>query len=265
MRHQTFSRVVVPEIAGVLVALASTNAAHAQVTVETGWDLFETVQPTTFAGVPWEGVPLGPLDFGGTIGVQDTGATDTIVERLNPASVPSAPPPDTAAPIDIELVALQLVSVDPINLGAGLDFHFITLDTILPSTGQMTITFDDPNGGTFDSFLNVDFDVRIGALNGPIIFSDVLQLSANNVPWTRFHPDDAILLDGVNHLLDGTTMQGDFWPVGPAGLGGGPGGSFTELHPSGANHSVKSTTPEPASLALLALGGLVLRRRRRMR
>lgn len=261
MRHQTSKHVVVLGIAGVLLALAPTNGARAAVIVETGWDLFETVQPTTFAGVPWEGVPLGTFDFGGAIGVQNTGTTDTIVQRLDVASVPIAPPPDTAAPIDIELVALQLRSVAPINLGAGLDFHFITLDTISPSTGQMTITFDDANGGTFDSFIDVDFDVRIGALNGPIIFQDLLQLSAGNVPWTRFAPDNALRIQDVNDLLNGADIAADFWPVGP-GPGGGPGGSFTEVHPTGAQHSVRNT-PEPSSLALLVFAGLMIARHRR--
>jgi hypothetical protein len=39
-----------------------------------GYDLFETTGDTTFGGVAFQGVPLGTFNFGGTIGVQNTGA-----------------------------------------------------------------------------------------------------------------------------------------------------------------------------------------------
>lgn len=252
MSQRTIKHVVVLGIVGVFVGVGPTNTARAAVVVNPGFDLFESVQPTTFAGVSWEGVPLGTFDFGGTIGVQNTGTTDTIVQRLDPASVPSAPPSTASAPIPIELVELQLVSVAPIDLGAGLDFHYITLDTISPSTGEMTITFDDANGGIFSSFLDVDFDVRIGGLNGPIILSDILQLSSSNVPWGRIAPPGALTIPGVNHLLNGVDNATDFWPA-----------EFTEVHPTGAQHSVVPGTPEPGSLALVVLGGLMVVGRRR--
>jgi len=129
--------------------------------VAPGFDMFETQPGTKFQGDDFNGEPLGSFDFDGTNngafstsanGIQDTGTADTIVKRLEVASVPSTPDSDT---IDIELVALQLVSVQPINLGAGLDFHYVTLQSIHggpASLGMMEITFDDANGGTFDSF-----------------------------------------------------------------------------------------------------------------
>jgi len=233
------------------------------VIVDAGWDLFETTQPTTFMGVSFTGVPLGNFDFGGTAGNQSTGSSDTIIERQGPATVPNTPPSDTAPPIDIEFVGLQLKSVDPADFGAGLDDHFITLQPGTPSTGQMSITFDDVFGGTFDSFINVAFDLRIGALNGPIIFSDVLQLSANSVPWGRTAPPEAFLINGVNYLLNGFDNTADFWAGGP---NGGPWSSFTEQHPSGAKHTVHTATvPEPGSLLLFGSGfvGLIGSRSRR--
>lgn len=217
-----------------------------------GFDLFRTTGPTNFAGVDFEGVPLGTFDFGdGNVGV---GNADTIVERLDPAEVGSPPGTDT---IDIELVALQLRSVTPVDLGAGSDFHYITLQLVTPSTGTMDITFDSSgNFGTFDSAIDVFFDIRIGALHGTIIFSDVLNLSSSNVFWDRNPPPGAVLIAGVNHLLAGDSSE-DFFPE-----------PFTESHPSGAQHSVTHATPEPTSLIvwlLLGTVGLTIGYRRRQR
>jgi len=148
-------------------------------------------------------------------GVQDTGNADTIVKRLDGASVPNIPGSDT---IDIELVALQLVSVQPIDLGAGLDLHYFTLQSIHggpASTGMMEITFVSSDGGTFDSFFDVFFDIRIGALDGPIIFSDVVTLESFDVPWFHRPGPDALLIKGVNHLLSpAMDSSEDFFPIG---------------------------------------------------
>lgn len=255
MSSRSITHSVVSVTVGLVTCLAAaTNprVVRADPVVETGWNLFESTSPTTFNGEAFEGVPLGTFDFGGTIGVQDTGTADTIVERLGVATVPSAPLPATAAPIDIELVALQLVSVAPIDFGAGLDFYFITLQTAAPSVGEMTITFDDPASGTFSSFIDVAFDVRKGDLAGDIVTSALLRLSSSDVPWDRTSPADALEIDGVNHLLNGLDITTDFWVD-----------DFTEEHPSGARHSVTLATPEPGTLSLLAISTLAFARRRR--
>jgi hypothetical protein len=231
----------------------------ALVSVAPGWDLFESRPSTTFAGQPFTGVPLGTFDFGGTIGVKEVGNADTIVHRQSLASVD--PFPNAAPPIPIELVALQLVSVNPIDLGAGLGLYYVTLQSVRggpASTGQMTITFDNPNGGTFDSFFDVFFDIRLNDLSGPIVLSDVLSLTSNDVPWNRTPDPLAVQILGVNRYLNGADAQEDFWPVTP----------FTEQHPQGAAHVVQTASiPEPSSLLLVGVGSLIslgwrLRRRR---
>jgi hypothetical protein len=97
------------------------GVSHAA-TIAPGFDLFETIPAdTTFTGLGnLMGVPLVTFNFGGTVGVQNTGATDTIIQRTAAATVAS--PPGTATAISIAVVALQLETVTPVNfMGDGLN------------------------------------------------------------------------------------------------------------------------------------------------
>ena len=138
------------------------------------------------------------------------------------------------------------------NTGAGAGFLFVTLQSARggpASTGMLTITFG-PEGiphGTFDSTLNVFFDIRVGSLDGPIVFSNEtpLVLMAPDVLWSHFPPNGAVLIPGVNFLLNGQDQLNDFFPVG----------SFEERHPDGTVHGVETgTVPEPTTISLLAIG-----------
>ena len=238
------------------------SACLADFIVASGYDLFETQPGTEFLGISFEGIPLGPYDFGGPPEIQETDFTDTTVERLEPAVVGG---PGQTATVEIEIIALQLRSVDPVDLGAGTDFHYVTLQSTRggqASTGMMDIEFDDENGGLFASFFEVHFDIRIGALNGPIIFSDWLGMTSSNNPWGRIPPPGAVIIPGVNHLLKGDgTVDQDFWPgTWPNGVNAGP----IEHDASGAAHHIVDN-PEPAAMVLLALGSLGVVRRKRMR
>jgi hypothetical protein len=240
----------------IVVLLLAPSDGRAGLIVAPGWDLFASGPGTTFNGQPFTGVPLGSFDFG-VAGVHTVGNADTIVQRMSSASVPGpVPPSDAAAPIAIEMVALQLVSVNPIDLGVGLGFYYITLQSARggPATeGEMTITFDSEDGGTFDSFFDVFFDIRFGDLNGPIVFSDNLLLTSANVAWGRIPPISVVEIDGVNRFLNGVNRDDDFWPV-----------PFIEQHAGGATHevfpaNVAAAVPEPSGFALvLCLGASVL-------
>jgi hypothetical protein len=238
-----------------------------------GYDLFQSVTPgTNFGGVDFAGVPLGTYDFGGTIGVQNVGLTDTIVQRLDLATAA----PGASATIPIELVALQLVSTTPVDFGLGPDFYYITLQSARggpASPGEMTINFADPTpgpppppqpvGGTFDSFFDVFFDIRKGALDGPIALSDDLVLTNTGSLWSHYPAPGSLLIDGVNHDLNGRDGTNDFFAIQ----------AVVETHPTGAMHTVIGTgvqggIPEPSSLTLggiaVAFGvGLTWYRRRR--
>jgi hypothetical protein len=227
-------------------AILTVGVANAGPVVNVGYDLFESLTGTTFGGVAFQGVPIGTFNFGGTIGVKTVGATDTIIQRLAPA---------TGAAIPTEMIDLQLVSTAPTNFGLGVGFYYITLQSARggpASTGSMAIGFgpEAPAGsphGTFDSFFDVFFDVRLGSLGGPIALSDTLRLTSQGVPWNHFPPANSVEINGVNVFLNGTNRNADFFPIGP----------FQEVHPTGAVHRVtEATTPEPGSFSLLAMGVL---------
>ncbi len=167
----------------VMVSPRFVPKARADPNVTAGYDLFETIAPTSFTfedncttipgnffdpgslpfgtnpgslpfgqNVPFQGVPLG--SFMGF----PTGTTDTIVQRLADAILP--PPPSTAPPVPIELVALSLVSVSPITVtfmdgSSQLWSIRAAVSTTTPSTGSITISQSDPTGGTFTSSLTV--------------------------------------------------------------------------------------------------------------
>jgi hypothetical protein len=243
---------VIGVVGAALISISSTSV-RADVVVERGWDLFVTSPGTSFLGVPFTGVPLGTFDFttgtggdfGRGLGTQIVGSTDTIWKRLDLADAPSET-------IPIELVALHLVSAVPVDLGAGVGLYYVTLQSERggpSSAGQMTITFG-PEGvphGTFDSFFDVFFDIRLGALDGPIVLSNNVPVTSLGTPWEHAPPPGSLVIDGVNHNLNGADESRDFWPLG----------IITEQHPFGL-HVIRATdVPEPGSLAALGVGSLL--------
>jgi len=172
-----------------------------------------------FAGVPLETF----MGFG-------VGDADTIVQR------PEAANPNPTDTVEIELVALSLVSVQPIYVtgGAGCgqlwDVH-TTVSPTKPSQGEMTIN----QNGTFDSRLEVYPYLTFTSLEGgctrtldgaeltPLSFEvansffDVFcELPALAVPGLNdgFCPG----FDGEKHLIihRGEFAQHGVWPAQPA-------------------------------------------------
>lgn len=247
MNTRSFARLTLSMLVVALAAGVSPSESRADLIVARGWDLFQTEPGTMFNGVPFTGVGLGSFDFGAPVGVQNLGdLVDTIVQRKADATVGSPT-------IPIELVALQLVSTMPVDFGAGLGLHFITLQSVRggpASAGQMTInglaTEGDPHG-TFSSFFDVFFDLRIGALNGPIIFSGQDTINSSNVPW-RHQPNlGDLLIPGVNFRLGDGSGNQDFFPIGV----------FTEQGAL-ARHIVQTANPEPSSIVLAGIGATAL-------
>jgi hypothetical protein len=153
------------------------------VAIDPGFDLFATDPGTTFVkvdtdptpnvvlvDVPLKGVPIGPGD------------TDTIVQRKG--SLAAA----MNGPIPIELVALSLESVSPVNIG-GTNFNLRILggDMLIPQSspdGSMQV-MDHPavdlgGGGTFTSILPVVANLIFTEVGNPantftMPFSDTLS------------------------------------------------------------------------------------------
>lgn len=254
-----------------LLLVSKPATALAQLEVAPGYDLWTTDPATTqfflspvLGFVPFEGVPIGDFDFGGALGVHDVGTTDTIIRRLDTASVAAA---GETATIDIEMVALQLRSVNPIDLGAGSAFHYITLRGNQPQAGVMDVKFNDAEGGTYDLlFGGLEADVRIGAIDGPILAvstSDLFPFEL--IPWLREPAQASLQIDGVNTNLNGAmTTDLDMW----AASGGTIFASVSQTAPPGQLGLV-ATVPEPSSVVLAAIGLLSLlgfgRRRGRRR
>jgi hypothetical protein len=243
----------------VALSVALPGVSQAVQIVHSGFDLFLTAPPASFdfTGAPnpqvvdFEGDPLGCFDFGDGNGCVNTGPTDTIVERL-----------DTTLDftginytIDIEIVALSLVSIDPVDLGFGAGFEdiIITLNTSSPSI-QSTMTLFDGAGvagseGTFDSTLNFSFDVT-GSVGG---FYTTIEQTFNSAgtSWWHDHQATELTIDGVNHNLNAGSPDQDFFLYPGEVLHTGP-------HPV-------VPAPEPTTASLLALGlvGIAAVRRRR--
>ena len=242
----------------VALLLANPGVSKAVQIVEAGFDLFRSLVPGTsfdFNTVPnpqvvdFEGNPFGCFDFGA--GCVNTTVTDTIIERLGPTIDIDGGGSDT---IDIEIVALSLVSIDLVDLGFGAGFEdlLITLNTSSPSLQSTMTIFDDlvavaGREGTFNSELNFSFDVT-GSVGG---FYATIEQTFNSAgdEWRHEHQTFELTIDGVNHNLNAGSPDQDFFLSAGEVLHEGP-------------HAVVPT-PEPSTGLLLITGLLALAFRQR--
>lgn len=210
-------------VVAIIAFMMVTGTGRAATTVEPGFDLFVT-DPSTSLNlttipnpqlVNFEGNPLGTFDFGsGAVGVDDA---DTIVERTQLANLGGG-----SSTIDIEIVALSLVSTGPVDLGFGAGFEdvFLILNTSSPSLQSNRTIFDTGEGdphGSFDSVRNFSFDL-LGSVGGFYATIEVTLTTSSN-GW-RHEPGNTVI-DGVNHLLNGIDEDADSWPTGSVLATGG--------------------------------------------
>lgn len=255
-------------VACMAVCLAQTCiATTAQAaTISAGWSLLATDPGSVFLGVPVTGAPIGSFDFttgaggdlGRGIGVQSTGTADTIVKRESDVTVAPTPGAGTTT---IEMESLQLVTVAPVDLGAGLNFYYFTLQSQRggpASDGTMTAAFNsDDSNRTFDWSMTVYYDVRIGSLNGPIVSSGSTPLQTPQV-GAPSDPDPAFgftdMSPGINRKLNGLDNKGDFWPK-PISPPTGNDFPLRSTDPGSTTLNLGAAlVPEPSTLALAAVG-----------
>jgi len=220
------------------------------------------------APVPADFFGPGSDPFDGIIASEGaTGGVDTTVRRPNP-TIDLDPIPTTDPAVQIEIVALQLRSVSPIvvtyNAGQSPEQWDVDIDlsTIPPPPGQMTITKDHANGGTFTAefpvqplftFTKVGDPSEVRTLDTGLEGRPALDFQSFNpplMPWntnppTGFPPGD--FFPGVDPITPGSPQPLVF---------GTAGGDFIEL---------QLIIPEPSTFVLAVIGliGLLAWRRRR--
>lgn len=290
MRAKHVSRLVAGALAlAVSLGLGSTAWATA---IDPGFDLFST-GPGAFVDLSAVGLPpnvgLKGVPLGGGLGL---GNTDTIVERKQ--GIDPFDPPGGLGTVDIELVALHLTSVAPVDLtplnmpGVFADLH-VTInqngvipglpqpDQLLPSIGQMEIRHTVAGGGDFDSCFGMMTDplgvcaalgVPGGGIYGDAIFTLVGGDPANLADVMFSQPASRVVLSGAGALWSHTPPpsypESSLFPAGMFYPGVDPiTGAVVGVEHVGPHPQTIPSTPEPASLSLLLLGGMVILRRHR--
>jgi|GEM_PF-3950641 len=224
-------------IGSVTVASALMSGPVQAAVVAPGFDLLETAVGTSFdfdahpdfamfnlgvqaftgnVGRIGAGVcPYAQFDFG--MGCQGgLGTTSAIIQRLEQADSPSET-------IDIQLVALSLQSVNPIDIGAGAEILLanlvkdVTNDTFVTGNddgSDMTIDFNMAgDGGTFTSVLRFDFVVT-GSVSGISVAVNDVVFGQGAVDWGRTPLSTMPLLPGKNFELAGAgDPSADFFPI----------------------------------------------------
>lgn len=161
--------------------------------------------------------PIGPLR--GISLAPASGTADTIIQRLAPANLPGPFP--SLAQVPIEIVALNLQSVNPITVtydgGGSPELWDVRLELGPgPQTpGQMTITKTNSMGGTFDIDLPVELQfrfVRQSDLTQRTIVYDV-QITQQGLQWSHTCMPQGVQSPAFCPGSNGTTRSEMSWCV----------------------------------------------------
>ena len=201
-------RIVKLFYAAAAVVLLSGAFAICQAQVMLQTHVMDVLPGTSFLGHDFVAVPFGTLDFGGAVGEQNTGNAAIVTTNQQVQAAPS----HGDDPFGIEKI--QLRSATPIDIGFGLDTYYITARPTL-----LSIRINYGSAGEGNTFFGaglgfVDIDVRKGSLAGPIVLTARFGLTGGPEPGTysRTPPRDALLIEGINHLIPGFLNDLEFWP-----------------------------------------------------
>ena len=139
--------------------------------------------------------------------------------------------------------------------GSGYDNGTVTEDYVALNGNPNPAAFSDApftfNGCYLTAAWNEDLNIQVeGFLDDTLLFSETVVVDPYEPTWFDFN------FTGINRVVFTS------WGGTDAGLGGG--GTYFAMDNLTINES-SAAIPEPSSMALLALGGLGLLRRRRGR
>lgn len=161
-------------------------------------DFFDPGSEPFFGEVCYSGVPLGPTPFG-TFGDADT----LILRSGDPFDRCDIPSP-TDQFVDIEIVSLNLQSLQPITVTTGgsetLWDVFVDLSTTGAPLGAMTATKTHCNGGTYDSVLRIQPRFTFVQVGNPSQVR-VLDTGAAGIPPTQFINTNAPWVNDADPLF----------------------------------------------------------------
>lgn len=237
-RHMRRSNSLVPILAFIIACLAIVSGPAATTGADQadekkgrggGFDLFVTDDKQTnfeFKGdfaLPAGFFDKGSARFEGRVPLKGTplktfrsykvGTTDTIVQRKSTPQLGSSY--DSSSTIEIELVALSLESVQPIEVTAGGKTQLwdvkLQVSPSRRSSGKATIAQRSERGGVFSSELTVlglfkftrhgdraERELDLGKKKLGRAQLEALTLRANNVPWERKAPEDVLVVRGLS-------------------------------------------------------------------
>jgi hypothetical protein len=219
---------------------------------------------STFPALPADFFDTGSLPFEGLIGLQSAGDTAMAIIRKTGGAFPDPPAP---VDIPIEIVALNLASVEPIVVSydsGAIEQWDVKVNKDMNSSCWIRVAHHapgEPDGGTilpFDSFFDIFAEVTFTntspsgerRIRGFAII-DRSHLTTSDAKWAHQH---ASIAGGANReFVPGADPANPSAPLQVLLFEGG--GLDLQLQ-------VTDIVPEPASLALLVAGAALVSRRR---